>query len=216
MIRNYQELVHSIAKELDRDDLSDQIPEWIQMAELSLGRYIGLADGEQEATGATVIDEAKIAFPEGFKRLIHLELQGSPLRVLNVVSWDKRSDVLENDRTGRPRVISYRGRVGYVAPAPSAVESYMIIYYGRAPYLGPKNETNDLLEMGADVLKYEALKYSAPYLDEDQRLILWESILTPSRKLLKNEYWESKVGGGILVVRPDFAPNDTHDTGAFS
>lgn len=211
MISNYNELVTSIAKELEREDLLYMVPEWIQLAEASLGRFIKLIDGEQVTTGATVIDEATITFPIGFKRAEHIELQDDPLRVLNIVSWDKRSDVLINDLSGRPRTITYLGRVGYLAPVPKNVEAYTLFYYGKPPPLGEDQPSNDLLEMGPDVLKYEALKYSAPWLMDDERLLTWEALLTPARTLLKKEYWDSHAGGGILRVRPDFAPGDSHD-----
>ncbi len=211
MILNYEELIESIAQELDRDDLKPTIAEWIQLAEISLSRYLDLIEGEVLFKGTLVIDQAYIQLPAGFKKAIHIELQNSPLRVLNVVSPDKRSDVLINDVTGRPRTITYIGRKGYLAPVPKTTEAYDLFYYGQPAPLSVENNTSELLEMGADVLKYAALMYSSPFLGQDERLPTWQQMFTEGRATLKREYWDAHAGGGILVIRPDFAPGDSHE-----
>ncbi len=216
MIENYNELIESIVDELERDDLVSKVPEWIALAEASLGRFVNLIDGEFVTTGTTVPDDPQLIFPVGFKKAVSIILNTNPLRALSIVDWTKRADVLINDLTGIPRAISFSGKIGYLAPVPATAIPYDLVYYGRPPRLSESNQTNDLLDMGPDVLKYEALKYSAPYLVEDERLMTWEAINTTARITLKREYWDSHVGGGILRVRPDFAPRDSHNLGANS
>lgn len=208
MIYNYNELIESMADELVRSDLRAKIPEWIQLAELSINRFMGVADSEQFTTDAFVANQAYIDGPLGFKRAIHIEVQTNPLRVLSIVSWDKRSDVLENDLSGKPRTITWLGRRGYIAPVPVDPDTYQLFYYGLPPRLSEENPTNDLLEMGADILKYQALMYSAPYLGDDERLGTWQAIIDRDKTLLKKEYWNTKASGGILRIRTDVAAYD--------
>ena len=208
MIRNYNELVQSIANEIVRSDLHAQIPEWIQLAEYSLNRFMNVDDAEQFTTGVFVVDQDYIDMPMGFKRALHIEIQTSPLRVPSIVSLDKRSDVLENDLSGLPRTISWVGRRAYLAPVPKTAETYHLFYVGLPIPLSQENQTNDLLEIGADVLKYSALMYSAPFLGEDERLGTWRAIIDRDKIDLKKEYWNTQASGGVLRIRPDFAPYD--------
>jgi hypothetical protein len=210
MINTYAELVASIADELSRDDLTYKVPEWIQLAELSLARYIKLKDGEYLTTSATVADQAWVQMPVGFKEARHVELQTDPLRILSLVSMNKRSDVLQNDTSGVPRAYSWVGRKLYLAPVPTTVISFLLYYYGLPAPLSEQNPFNDLLEMGADILKYQALYYSAPFLGEDERIGTWKDLYTEGRETLKREYARGKMGGGIMRIRPDFAPRDAH------
>lgn len=210
MIDTYQALVDSVAKELSRNDLKSDIPEWIQLAELFLARYIKMKDGEQELTTATVADQAYIQMPKGFKVARHIEIQTDPLRILSLVSMDKRSDVLQNDTSGTPRAYSWVGRRIYLAPVPTTIETVLIYYYGLPTPLSETNPTNDLLEMGADVLKYQTLTYSATFLGEDERIASWEKLAALGARTLKKEYWNANFGGGVTRIRPDFAPRDSH------
>ena len=103
-------------------------------------------------------------------------------------------------------------REGYLTAL--VADTYHLFYYGKPRPLSEENPTNDLLDMGPDVLKYQALMYSAPYLGDDERLSTWAALYVSGAKSLKREYWDAHFAGGITRIRPDFAPGDTHDQGA--
>jgi hypothetical protein len=215
VINTYQELVTSIADELSRDDLGYKIPEWIQLAELSLSRYVDLKDGEQKTTGNLVIAQDYIDMPAGFKELRHIEIQTDPLRILRLVSMDKRSDVLVNSNDPTPIAYSWVGKKMYLAPVPTDTTEYFLYYYGKPTPLSEENPTNDLLEMGADVLKYNALTFSAAFLGEDDRIGTWTTLYHSGREDLKKEYWRAQSGGGVLRIRPDVFPRDNSFGGSY-
>lgn len=211
MIRNYNELVDSIADELVRSDLRHKIPEWINMAELSLARYIKMTDGEVTTTGTFTAGQNTFSLPDRCKEPIHFLIGTAPNhRVLEIVSWPALTAVLNNDTSGQPKAVAFIGKTGYLAPAASGNESYTLIYYGLPAYLSEENPTNELLEMGADVLKYHALAYSAPYLGEDERLNTWVAYYTRGQENLKREYWRGRTGGGVLRMRNDVVGGDAH------
>ena len=169
-IKNYSELVERITKNISRRDLRAEIPSWIELGEAYAARKINLTDGEMVTTKNFVVDQETIAMPAGFKRPIHFEIQTPNLRKLNVVSWDKFSDVKDNDEGGQyPRVVTFLGKTAYFAPTPKTTDQLRIIYYGKPDPLSEENPTNDLLEMGPDAILYSALMYSAPFLGEDER-----------------------------------------------
>jgi len=210
-IKNYTELVQEIEKNISRRDLKARIPSWIELGEAYASRKVGLVDGEMITTKDFVVDQETMAMPAGFKRPIHFEIQTPNLRRLNVVSWDKLSDVKDNDQGGRyPRAVAFLGRTAYFAPIPKTTDTLRIVYYGKPEPLSEENSTNDLLEMGPDAILYSALMYSAPFLGEDERFPLWKVIRDEALDSLKKEYFDSKIYGATTRVRPDFAPNDAH------
>ena len=209
MISNYAALVESISDELSRNDLYSKIPEWISMAELSLGRFVGLLDGEQVATGTLTAGATTFALPAGCKKVIHIELGAAPdLKILETVSWATFSAVKNNDTSGTPRAAAYIGRTAHLAPAVGEDTAYTLYYYGKPTPLSDENPTNDLLEMGADVLKYSALVFSAPYLGEDERISTWSALVAEGKATLKKEYWNAKAQSGVLRIRPDIVGGD--------
>lgn len=209
-IDNYTELVDSIGRELSRRDLTNRIPDWIFQAEIYIARKMKLSDSEQYTTGTLVVDQPYIDMPSGFKKPIHIELQSQPLRILNVVSMVQRTVVLQNSTETIPVAVAYVGKRAYLAPTPTLPTPYHLFYNGLPAPLGEENSSNDLLEMGPDVLKYAALYYSAPALGADERLAMWKSIRDDGLRDLKLEYWDIKLGAGPARVRPDFGPNDGH------
>jgi hypothetical protein len=210
MASDYNDLLEEITNEIVRPDLHTKAKQWVANAEKYLARELQLSDAEQLVSGSTVSGQAYIELPPGFKRPIHFEFQTSPLRVLNQVSWTKYSDVKENDVSGTPRTVTYHGNRAYIAPTPGSAIAYDLYYYGTPPPLSETNATNDLMNMGADVLFYKSLTYSAPYIGDDERIGTWNAFVADAIPGLKKEYWESQNGGGVMRIRPDVIPRDSH------
>jgi len=194
--------------------LQAKIPEWIQQAELALGRFIRLVDGEQTITGTFPAGVSTFTLPAGLKQLIHIQIGIPPdIKNLEIVSFPGLNTVMNNDVGSNPRAVAFVGRVAHLAPAPGTNVNYTMIYYGKPAPLSWENPTNDLMQMGADVLKYQALIYSAPYLGEDERVNTWNTIVSGDRVTLKKEYWNTHVGGGPLRIRNDVVGGDSHNIG---
>ncbi len=210
MITTYTELVDSIADELARQDLAGIIPTWIQQAEIFICRECAVPDGEAALNGNFVPGQAILSMPAGFKKAIHFEIQSDPIRILEQVDWTKRSDVLENDTGRLPRAYTFLGRDMYLAPVPQGTESYTLIYYGKPTPLSAANPSNEILSLGPDALRYQALTYSAPYLGEDERIQTWSALAAQAIRSLRNEFWDGDLGAGVMRIRPDFAPSDAH------
>lgn len=206
---SYNDLVAEIAEELDRDDLSSTIPKWVARAETYLSKKVRLVDGEQTVTDNFVPSQDYIDLPAGFKRPIQFEIPvNSLVRQVNIVSWDKWSDVRSNiSGNTYPLAAAYLGRRMYLAPTPKTANEYRLIYYGKPAPLATAG-TNDLLEMGGDALYYTALVYSAPFLADDERLPVWINLRDDAVRDLKREYFNSHIDGGVDRIRPDFAPAD--------
>lgn len=208
----YTNLLAAIADELSRGDLTSKIPDWVTMAQSYIARETdGLLEGEQFTTDNLVASQAYLDMPTGFRRLIHMEIQGQPLRILNQVSLDKRSDVLENSRDGRPVCFAMIGKRAYFAPVPTGTDEIHIFYHGYPPVLATgTNEANELLADAPDALFYSSLMYSAPYLGDDERVMTWKTLRDEAIATLSLQQWQAGAGGGPMAMRPDRLARDTH------
>lgn len=209
-IRNYTELCDAVASEISRRDLKSSITNWVHMAEIFAYRYLKTADEEQYTTGNFIASQAYIQMPQGFKRPLHIEIQTATLRKLKVVTWDRRTDVLENDTSAYPRVITFLGRRGYLAPVPTTTDQYHLFYVGQPTPLSEENPVNDLLELGPDALLYGALMYAGSYLANAEQFQIWKAIRDEALSNLKREYADATLLGSGTRIRTDWAPGDGH------
>ena len=213
-IENYTELVQAIEDQMARNDIIDRIPRWIQLTELDIIRDCRIADSDQVITGTLSTTDPFINLPAGIIAPRHIEIQSTPLRTVTIVSLKKRSDVLENDVGNLPRVMTQVGNQLYFAPAPKTAEAYQLFYYGKPPPLSPSNPTNLLLDIGADLLFYGALKEGASWAGDLERKLEFMGEYVAKKESVKRAYFRQRTGGGVLRVRPDFAPGDVHDQGS--
>lgn len=212
MIENYSELVESIVNELGRSDVSEQVPEWIRMAEVSIAREIQLSDGDQAVSGTTPAANPQIVMPVGAKRPIHIQFGTAPnAKTLSIVSFQQLTAVANNAAGEDPMAVAFVGRNGYLAPLAAVGTAYTLIYYGLPAPLSETNPTNDLLVMAPDLMKYQSLLFSAPFLGDDERLPVWGAFVTAGITTLRREYWNARASGAVLRSRVDVgAGGDGH------
>lgn len=211
-ISTYEDLKAEIKDELARTDLTDdQVAGFIQRAEFWIGRRVRLPDGEQVTTLNVSSGDDFMTMPSGWHETLHFELQTTPKYQLSIVSYEKLTDVLNNDTSGGyPRAVAFVGNLAYVAPIFPADTDVKLIYYGQPAPLqdGAPNNTNSLITDAPDLLLYASLMYSAPFLGDDERIALWKVMRDEAAQQLSQHYWDAHAGGGKLRIRPDVVSRD--------
>jgi hypothetical protein len=86
-------------------------------------------------------------------------------------------------------------------PTPDDTYEASIVYYGRIPALSVSNTTNWLLTEAPDTYLYGSLVHAAPYLKDDQRLVIWESLFKLSLDTLNSSSEDAKYGGTGLRMK---------------
>ena len=81
-IGTYSELQTAIGNWLGRDDLTDRIPEFIDLAEARLSRELETREQEKRATVTTTANDQYIALPTGLREIRHVQLNTSPRQTL--------------------------------------------------------------------------------------------------------------------------------------
>ena len=199
-ITNFTTLVSTVADYLNRQDLSAQIPTFIQLAESDLNTRLRCREMIVRAT--TTNDDEYVRLPLDYLEGINLQLVGgqSPLRYITLDEAD-----IVNARQGYNAPTFYslmNGAIELVPPPATGVDVEIeMVYYGKITALSEANQTNWLLLKAPDVYLYGALVHAAPFLMDDQRISVFGSFYSQRVEALNDESQKSLHSGSPLVAR---------------
>lgn len=175
-IINYADLQTTIAGYLARTDLSAQIPDFIQLAEMRLRRELRIRQMLKVVTTTTDPDDGTVELPSDFLQMRDLHINTNPIRVLRYESPSNFYRNTFSTVTGMPIAYTILAQDFQFAPKPDSNYSLQMLYYCSPPYLTNSNPSNVFLANCPDLLLYGALGEAAPYLMDDQRLQTWASL----------------------------------------
>jgi hypothetical protein len=171
MIVDYSTLKTSIAAFLHRTDLTSMIPEFIADAETRI--YNELRIRAMEASFNETTSGGTVALPTGFLQWIYLYADTDPLSKLQRkdVEW-----IVTNYQgsTGVPKFFARNGDNLMFGPEPSSDTALIGRYYKRLDALSDSNTTNWFITNAPDLIRYGALCEAAPYMQDDERIPVWE------------------------------------------
>lgn len=196
-IATYSDLQASVASWLHRSDLTDQIKDFISLAESRLNRLLTLRDEEVEASLVAVPGSAYVALPTDYSAPIAMWLESfiprrelvfkppAKLPYMPIATyptyWTVKADQIQFDRQAQgayPLTFRYARRFGLTVAAP----------------------TNYLLTDYPDAYLFGALLESAPYIRDDGRLAMWQDRFDRCIEEIQNQEDKSK---GIVTLGVD-------------
>lgn len=171
----YSGLKASVADWLHRTDLTNQIPDFIRMAEAQISRRLRLRRMVQRET-ATISGEL-MTLPTDFIEDISLVLT-SPLQRDLAFQTNGDMDFLASRlcAAGVPECYGVISGGLRVLPMPDQPYQALLTYYGSVPALSDDNPTNWLLTIHPDIYLYGACVQAAPYMSDDERVPVWTGI----------------------------------------
>ena len=174
-LSNYTELKASIADTLNRDDLTAVIPDFIKLAEAQLNR--DLRHWQMEDRVIATADQQYLTLPNNFISPIRITMTASPTHTLELISpFDISKMRMQNsDNLGRPEFYAVVDGSFELYPTPDADYVVELVYYENIPDISA-NTTNWLLTNYPDAYLYGSLLHSSPYLQEDQRVAVWNAL----------------------------------------
>jgi len=176
-LSTFDELKTAIADFLNRDDLTATIPTFIALAEAEMNRRLRHWRMEVRATLST--NDQYNELPTGWLEAVRLSVNTSdgikPLRLLSQrdIQDKRRADA---DVAGEPEGYAITDGGYELYPAPDATYSIETLYFARFTALSDAAPSNWLLTYHPAAYLYGALKHSAPYLQEDQRMAVWAAL----------------------------------------
>lgn len=182
-ISTYDELKTALADWLARDDLSNYLDDFIDLAEARHRRDFRLRLMLTSTTAALDTSTRFYNLPTGFLGVDSLHIEYSEFKRLQYMSPDNLL-VYYVSSAGRPDFFTVRGSQFELNRKPDSTTNYTLYYYKQFTALDGTNTSNDMLTNHPDAYLFAALAETAPFLKDDERALVWETKYDQVRKAL--------------------------------
>ena len=145
-LTNYSDLQQAIADWLNRADLTQQIPDFISLAEGTLNNVIRSTYMVSSSAVSVATSAQKVSVPSDMLEPIYLQVTSTPTSPMEQVD-PSQLIVLRRARlrsSGTPKFFAVIGRYFEFVPVPSSTTSVDVTYYQKIPALA-SNATTWLL-----------------------------------------------------------------------
>ena len=203
LIEDYDDLKNAVADLIDRTDISDSIPQFIQHCEAYINRRLrhfkmettadlnGVPDG-----GAPLPEDFLEATNVKYGEDFDIRLTYQPSDVHDIEEFKYRHGNPPND----PCIYTYLGTSLVPWPIPTAAYQVRLRYYQKIPSLAEATDgVNWLLTESPDIYLYGSALHSAPYIDDDKRIALWDKLFSSALAELQRASDVARVSGSALV-----------------
>lgn len=197
-ITNYATLQSAIADYLNRQDLTSQIPLFIQFVEADLNTRLRSREMIVEDTITSVLGDVQL--PADWLEAINLKIDGGKTPV-RYITLDEADQITSEQLYTKPTFYTIVDDVIRLVPAPSQNEDIDVIYYSKIPALSDVTTTNWLLLKAPDVYLYGALVHAAPFLLDDQRIGTFGQFYSQRVDALGQDSYRAIHSGSPLIAR---------------
>lgn len=203
-LSTYSELQAAVADWLQRGDLTTQIPDFIALCEARLNREVRFRQQIQRAT--TEFSDQYITLPGDYAEIKDMLLLSNPPRSLIFITMQRMDDLKISNATGTaPYYFTIVGNTLELYPVGGDCTGEMT-YYKQIPALSV-DSTNWLLTKHPDIYLYGTLLQAAPYLRDDDRALVWETLYQKAISEAEVEN-QNATHGSKLVMRSPISRSD--------
>jgi len=199
-INSFVTLKTAVANWLDRDDLSDRIPEFIAINEAVFNRVLRIRAMETIVTAATVGGTKSYDLPTGYVQMREIHLDTSPITSLQYLTPEMLYRVWAGSTSGKPNAYSIIGDQIYFGETPDGAYDYVMTYYKTFDGLSDAAPTNWVILNAPDVYLYGTLLQAEPFLMNDHRIPVWERGLRQAISDLQEQNDKDRHSGSELRV----------------
>lgn len=208
---NKNELEGVIADYLNRNDLTQVIPDFIRLFECEVNDNLRTWRMLKRYEGVFTKDIDIFDLPEDWLETFTLTITGKQPALLTLVSIRELNEHKENLST--LFVDSRKGMTEYahvaiegdakivIYPEYNKDVNYELFYYAKIPALLNTTDTNWLLNNYPDLYLYGSLLHSATYLRDDERLTSWNFNYQNSIDRINSKSDNALSGGSFLRLR---------------
>ena len=197
-ITDYASLQSQIAAWLNREDLTAQIPVFIQFVEADINTRLRTREMIVRATATSSAEFVQL--PSNWLEAINLHIVDGQ-QPLRFVTLDEADRINQQQYYTASSFYSLMNGAIELVPAPGDDLEIEMIYYGKVPALSTTVTTNWLLTKAPDLYLYGALVHASPFLMDDQRIPTFASMYSTRFESLNDESTASTHSGGPLVAR---------------
>ena len=199
-ISNYTQLKTAVANWLDRDDLTERIPEFIALAEARFNRVLRLRSMETKETASTVAGQRNLALPASYIQMRNFQVNTSPLTTLSYVTPEIYDRVWGGSTTGTPKFYTILANEVSFGPIPASVQEVEMLFYKKFDNLSVTTTTNWLITNAPDIYLYGTMLEAEPFIMNDERVPLWAQALQQGISDLQEQDNKDRHSGSALRV----------------
>ena len=199
-ISNYTELKTAVANWLDRDDLTDRIPEFIALAEARFNRVLRIRAMESKQTASTVAGQQNLALPARFVQMRNVQINTSPVTPMQYVTPEIFDRLYGGSSSGTPKFYTVIANELQLGPKPDSVQTIEMLFYETFPALSDAAPTNWVITNAPDVYLYGALLEAEPFIMNDARVQLWATAFRQSIADIQEQDNKDRHSGSALRV----------------
>jgi hypothetical protein len=194
-LTDYSSLKTSVASYLARSDLTDQIPDFIRLAEERLARDLRTRKMLVVARADTTGNDSTVGLPTDFLEMRDIHVRTTPVQSLTYRSPNAFFAGSRTTDIGKPIDYTILSSEIQFAPVPDTAYSIQMLYYAKPTLLSDSNTSNVFLANYPDALLYAALGEAEPYLMNDARLQTWAALYDRSITAINTADQSSEYGG---------------------
>ena len=199
-ISTYAELQTAVANWLDRDDLTDRVPEFVALAEARMNRVLRIRLMEGKYTASTVAAQRNYALPAGYLQMRNLQINTSPVRPCQYVTPEIYDRLYGSTTTGTPEIYTIVANEIQLGPIPSGVQTIEMLFYKKITALSGSNTTEAMLTDNPDIYLYGALMEAEPFIMNDERIGVWAQGFQTAVDNLQEQDAKDRHSGSALRV----------------
>lgn len=191
----YATLQDDIARMLDKPEAEPAIPAFIRLAEACFRRDV--RHWRMEKRSETTLNERFELVPSDWLATIRFGIKaGAEIELVPSAKLQR----MRRDGTATGVPIYYAISAGQFEfyPTPTGQDGELL-YYAAAPALSDSATSNWLLEDAPDAYLYGALMHSAPYVQDDARVALWQSLYGTAVQRLNEDADRARWSGPLRM-----------------
>jgi hypothetical protein len=171
----------------------EQIPRLINLAERRIARELKIQGFINVVTGTLQTGVSVYAKPDRWRDTVSINIGTGSQNNTRKMLFTRAYEYLLSywpDRTATSRPLFY-GDYDYThwlyAPTPDADYPFEVLYYELPPLLDDVVQTNWLTEYAPQLLLYGTLLEATPFLKNDERIPVWQSMYDRAAAMLNGE-----------------------------
>lgn len=200
---NFGELKTSIGNWLKRSDLSERIPDFVELCEADMRARLRPVDLQARTT--VTVDAEYVDIPAGLKSVTRMSIDGDNNVPMRFVTPEVIEDQYPSDATGQPLVFTIIGNQFQFRPVPSTSFTANLAYQAALTSLSADSDTNYVLTNHPDTYLNGALKNAFDYLNDDLKLAKYAALYEQCVQRIKDESGNKRVGSNLRIRPQTFA-----------
>ena len=171
----------------------EQIPRLINLAERRMSRELKIQGFINVVTGTLVVGQSVYSKPDRWRDTVSINIGTGANSNSRSVLYARAYEYLlsywpDRSQTDEPLFYAdYDYSHWLLAPTPDAEYPFEILYYELPPLLDDVVQTNWLTEYAPQLLLYATLLEATPFLKNDERINVWQSMYDRAAAMLNGE-----------------------------